>query len=165
MAEGAQLRIHRGSRTPIEVDVGGRAEIVLVPRELPVLELGDINFGLDRAVLLPPLSEDELARTSGKADETGETGETDESAASPVPENRALMAEAVFARAFAFVRENPHRCVCIAGHTDASGSGSHNDTLSENRALSVALYLKAGSREAWANTCSRTPSPTTTNTR
>ncbi len=127
----------------IEVAVGGTAEITLGPRELPVLELGDINFRLDRAVFAPPLSEAEIARTSGKDPQAEPVGP-------PAPEQRALAAEAVLARAFRFLAQNPHKLVCLAGHTDKSGSSSHNDKLSEDRALSVALYLKAGARAEWA---------------
>jgi outer membrane protein OmpA-like peptidoglycan-associated protein len=133
----------RGNRRRIEVDVGGRADLVLAPSELPVLEFGDINFRLGHAVLLPALSEQELARTSGKSPGAEPVGP-------PEPEFRALMAEAVLARVFEFLKQNPHKLVCVAGHTDASGSSSHDDKLSEDRALSVALYLEAGGREAWA---------------
>jgi len=39
------------------------------------------------------------------------------------------------------LRENPQTLIDIYGHTDSTGSDAYNQTLSENRAMSVANYL------------------------
>jgi carbonic anhydrase len=58
----------------------------------------------------------------------------------------------VIAALLEFAADHPEREVVIYGHADTAGAGAHNDTLSEQRARNVQLYL-ADEREAWAAHC------------
>ena len=52
-------------------------------------------------------------------------------------------ADPYLARLAGFLRAHPDRTVQITGHTDSTGSGAYNRSLSERRAQSVAQHLRA----------------------
>jgi outer membrane protein OmpA-like peptidoglycan-associated protein len=132
---------------------GGAARILLKRPTVETLELGGLNFRHDRCVLTPPLSQGEIEATSGK-DESRRPVEPLRAQDLPLSSQSVLRAAFELARDHAFDgrprNSQPGKRVCVAGHTDASGSSAYNDGLSVDRALSVALYLKAGGRSAWA---------------
>jgi OOP family OmpA-OmpF porin len=53
------------------------------------------------------------------------------------------------------IRQQPNGSVLVEGHTDATGSEAHNQTLSENRARSVRDYLEAQTQGAGVRFSSR----------
>jgi hypothetical protein len=104
-----------------------------LPREIVTLEVVDGMFRLDSAVVLPEA----------------------ESPSADVHE--ALTTTSVLATALRFAEANPTRTLLVAGHTDTSGTESHNQELSEARA-SVALACLEGTsvpdhRERFGELC------------
>jgi hypothetical protein len=93
------------------------------------VEFADLHFATDREILLP-LAEDP-------------DHESDTPRAAPLH---------VIAALLEFAADHPEREVVIYGHADTAGDAGHNDTLSEQRARNVQLYL-AGERDAWAAHC------------
>ncbi len=94
-----------------------------------ILEMEDINFHLDSAVLLPDFGPD--APQPGTPDQNRITG--------------LGVLYACYTQAVAY----PKQALLVAGHTDRSGPSAYNLTLSELRAQNVLAVLK-GDREAWA---------------
>jgi hypothetical protein len=56
------------------------------------------------------------------------------------------------AGALAYAREHPERYVLVVGHTDTSGTKSHNREVAERRAAHLAALLRADV-EAWVASC------------
>lgn len=104
----------------------------LVPhvQRLHLLEMEDVSFGFDSAVLLP--------RPRAAADE-------------PASQDR-ITGLAVIKVALQFADLFPEKRLLLAGHTDSAGSVKFNVTLSEERAQNVHAYLR-GDRAAWAASC------------
>ena len=94
-----------------------------------ILEMEDINFYLDSAVLLPDYGPD--APQPGTADQNRITG--------------LGVLYACYKQAVTY----PDQALLVAGHTDRSGPSAYNLALSELRAQNVLAVLK-GDREAWA---------------
>jgi len=93
-----------------------------------VLEMEDIHFHHDSAVLLPDYtSESELA---------------------PVVDDR-ITSLAVIAACYQHAKKYPERKLFIPGHTDTTGSAGYNIGLSQMRADNVAAVL-AGDKDGWA---------------
>ncbi|MBT8399867.1 MAG: hypothetical protein KJO98_05270, partial [Rhodothermia bacterium] len=93
------------------------------------LEVEDVNFHHDSAVLLPDYG------TSAAQEGVS-------------PEQRRVTGLAVLYACYRHVRENPLQTALVVGHTDRSGSRAYNQQLSELRADNVLFALK-GDREAW----------------
>jgi peptidoglycan hydrolase-like protein with peptidoglycan-binding domain len=94
-----------------------------------VLEMADVHFHHDSAVLLPDY------QASDTAD-----GDSEE-------QNHAT-ALSVLASCYVYASQNPSQVLLIAGHTDTTGRASYNLTLSEMRADNV-LHVLLGNREEW----------------
>lgn len=50
--------------------------------------------------------------------------------------------QATLARAAEYMKQNPNVHIRIEGYTDSTGSGPHNETLSDRRAATVEQYLQ-----------------------
>ncbi|MFH1965610.1 MAG: OmpA family protein [Acidobacteriota bacterium] len=57
-------------------------------------------------------------------------------------------AEPVLTKVLQVIREYPENAIVIEGHTDSEGSDSYNQTLSENRAMSVKTWLVSSGADA-----------------
>jgi len=90
------------------------------------VDYADVHFPTDREILLPGAEE-------GNAAPYG-------------PRSGSLE---VLQAILTFGADHPERRVVVYGHTDTSGSGSHNLGLSKDRARNVYLYL-TGDRDGWA---------------
>jgi outer membrane protein OmpA-like peptidoglycan-associated protein len=104
----------------------------LVPhvQRLHLLEMEDVSFNFDSAVLLPrPRAEEDAA-----------------------PSQDRITGLAVIKVALQFADLFPEKRLLLAGHTDSAGSVKFNVTLSEERAQNVHAYLR-GDRAAWAASC------------
>jgi hypothetical protein len=115
------------------VRLGTDAEHVLALQRIAaqVLELDQLCFGFDSAVLLPSFVRD--------------TG-THPGSASRIPPLVAL------SFVFRFASDHPGLKVLIVGHTDTVGGSGANLKLSDKRAQNVLRFLQ-GDREGWARTC------------
>ncbi len=105
---------------------GRKFEIVIKKNPVFILEMANVTFETDRKVLLPDIILD-----NPEGIETG------------------LLANNAFKSAIEFFYANKGKAILVAGHTDTSGSESHNDELSAERAISVLLFL-AGDKISWA---------------
>ncbi|MBS4036125.1 MAG: OmpA family protein [Ignavibacterium sp.] len=92
-----------------------------------VLEIEDVFFRLNSAVMMPDSIED----TSGTE-----------------PKENKITGLAVLKTVFIRLQEFPEQKILIAGHADTSGQKSYNLTLSELRAESV-LNLLEGNKDRW----------------
>lgn len=118
--------------------VSGSEQTLIVtvpPKQLAALEVEDGMFRLDSAVVLPE------AETPSDSD------------------HEALTATGVFAAALAFAAANSSKRCLVAGHTDTSGTESHNQPLSEERAACVRVGLEGnadpGNRDRFADLCDK----------
>ena len=98
--------------------------ITVPPKQVAALEVEDGMFRLDSAVVLPE------AETPSDS------------------EHEALTATGVFAAALAFAAANASKRALVAGHTDTSGTESHNQPLSEERAACVRVCLEGNADPA-----------------
>lgn len=97
-----------------------------------ILEVEDLHFHHDSAVLLPDYKADDSSTTSmGHERITG---------------------LAVLCACYHHVERNPAQKILIAGHTDTTGKDKYNLKLSQLRAEGV-LYALTGDRERWAEVC------------
>jgi len=120
----AKLGVHLSSGKQFRMTLSGRATV-------HVIEIEDVLFRHDSAVMLPESYENKEGEAESK-DQEKITG---------------LDAiRTVFIRA----KEYPTQRVLIAGHTDTTGRDKYNITLSEKRGHSV-LYMMLGNREEWAD--------------
>ncbi len=101
---------------------------VMIDGKVQILEMEDVLFNSDSAVLLPdkPVTdEDDLQQKVDGLE----------------------MIKAVYN----FYKENSEKKLLIIGHTDSTDDNSHNIVLSRTRARSV-YYLLTGEREKWVET-------------
>lgn len=114
----------------------GVTSVFKVPskQQITVLELDDVLFHLDSAVVLP-------------ADPDGLPEGNDSSRTSDYPEVSGMRVVAAVLR---YLARHPNKRLLIAGHTDTSGGPQYNKTLSEKRANSV-IYLLQGRRACWVS--------------
>lgn len=120
------IRVPLGATAPIALRTGIRHRIVVEYAEADVLEVQDVCFGHDRAVLLP----------CERPEPAGEAG------------LRVTDGVLLVARALEFAAENPAKSLLVVGHADASGAAAYNQALSEARARS-AVHLLRGEHERW----------------
>lgn len=108
----------------------------LRPHGLSLLEVDDVLFGTDSAVVMPcPLDGDGTPEIVADQD-------------------TALSAQGLglFYVVFRYAKQNPDARLLIAGHTDTSGRAAHNLSLSSARAATVYAILR-GQRSLWMDTC------------
>lgn len=108
--------------------VNARHQVTLTPPTVEVLDVEDSHFNFDRKVLLPELSEHDGSE--------------------PVLDTRRITGLGVIYAALSHARDHAEQGLVVTGHTDASGTASYNQKLSEERAKNVSLLLR-GEREAW----------------
>jgi len=97
-----------------------------------MVEMEDVNFHHDSAVLLPDFGDS--APADGSEEQNRVTG------------------LAVLYACYRQVREHPEQKLLIAGHTDRSGSDAYNVTLSQLRGDNI-LYALLGARADWVDIC------------
>lgn len=98
----------------------------LAPAIAVLIELEDVHFHFDSAVLLPDFA--------GDPDVVGQGGVT--------------TGLAVLAAVLGYARDNPDRKLLAAGHTDTSGPDAYNVELSQMRADGTVAALK-GDKNGW----------------
>lgn len=108
--------------------------------EVQILEMEDVLFHLDSAVMMPERPEGQSS-TQGVGDDA-----TDAQTQQEQEQASGLAALALAYRQFEFDRE---KRLLIAGHTDTSGAAQMNFELSALRAQGV-QFLIEGNREEWA---------------
>lgn len=108
-----------------------------------ILEMEDVLFHLDSAVMMPENPE-------GTSSEDGsEDDATDTEDAEIQAQQETMSGISALSLVFRQFELNPQKRILIAGHTDTSGGVRMNFELSELRAQNV-LYLLNGEREPWA---------------
>ena len=118
-------RIH-GLRT------GQRNTITVRGLRYHMLEMEDVNFHFDSAVLLPDFGE--------SAPKPGTT------------EQDRITGLGVLYACYKHAREHPDQKLLVAGHTDRSGPAYYNVMLSELRANNI-VHALMGEREEWVDIC------------
>ncbi len=105
-----------------------------------ILEMEDVLFHLDSAVMMP-------AKPEGRSSSDG-VGDNDTDAGTQQQQDQVsgLAALALCFKQFEF---DPNKRLLIAGHTDTSGQAKMNFELSAQRAQNI-QYLLEGDREQWA---------------
>ncbi|HEY0077395.1 MAG TPA: hypothetical protein VGB73_02035 [Pyrinomonadaceae bacterium] len=94
-----------------------------------VLEMEDVHFHHDSAVLLPDY-------------------EAKATAPDAPPHEDKITGLAVLRTCYQHAKAHPEQKILVAGHTDTSGSGDYNVPLSQMRADSV-LFVLLGKRDEW----------------
>jgi hypothetical protein len=95
-----------------------------------ILEVEDVHFHHDSAVLLPDFGPGEL------------------SADTPEPDR--ITGLAILAACYRHANQHASQKILIVGHTDTTGAADYNLTLSQMRADNI-LYALLGNREQWVN--------------
>ncbi len=118
-------------------------EFELDPAEVLMLEMEDVLFHLDSAVMMPE-------RPQGKSSSDGAAENATDPDDAKLQEDQdkvsGLQALALGLKQFEF---DPEKRLLIAGHTDTSGAAKMNFELSDLRAQNV-MYLLEGTRDKWA---------------
>jgi hypothetical protein len=123
-------------KTGLTLRTGERHKIILWGFNAGLLEMADVNFHRDSAVLLPDPFHDDSAGD----DASGSEAKT--------PQQR-ITGLAVLRACYRFAADHPDQRVLIAGHADASGgSDDYNFRISKLRADSVLCALM-GDRAGW----------------
>jgi len=115
----------------LTLPTGQRHQIVVPKLDVDVVEMEDVHFHHDSAVVLPW--------------RYGENAETS------ADEDR-LSGLSVVAAALRYAKANPGKKLLLAGHTDSSGKSDYNRTLSEVRAKTTRALLK-GDKAEWGGLC------------
>ncbi|HDL02537.1 MAG TPA: hypothetical protein ENH25_00230 [candidate division Zixibacteria bacterium] len=121
------------------VKTHGLAQFQAQRAKVEILEMEDVLFHLNSAVLLP-------SKPAGKSSKDGASDKELKKKQEKLSGIRAL---AVVFRQYEF---DPRKKLLIAAHTDTSGQVEPNFILSEKRAQSV-LYILNGERDKWADVC------------
>jgi hypothetical protein len=116
-------------------------EIVLDPIGVHILEMEDVLFHHNSAVMMP-----ENPQGTSSQDGAGATSESTKKGQEQITGVKAL---ALVFKQFEF---NPDQKIIIAGHTDTSGEAKYNFELSTLRSNNI-LYLLIGDRKKWAKIC------------
>ncbi len=132
MGGGAKDTLLRDLAMGSTARTGGLMELALKKVNMHILEMEDVLFHLNSAVMMPE-------RPKGASSSQG--------AAQPSQDRiSGIQALAVAFKQFEF---DPRKRMLIAGHTDTSGEPAMNFELSRQRADNV-LHLLEGKRDAWA---------------
>jgi hypothetical protein len=143
MSRVEQERIFRELVHGLRAVTGHRFDFILRLIHVHVLEVEDVLFHLDSAVMMP-------ARPEGTSSEDGtEDDATDTEDGAIQARQDVLTGIDVLAIALRQFEFDPHKRILIAGHTDTSGGIAMNFELSDQRAENV-LFLLEGNREEWA---------------
>ncbi len=108
-----------------------------------IIEMEDVLFHLDSAVMMPDNPAGKSSAQGLDDDQPGSAGATAHKEQTAVS---GLQALALVYKQFEF---DPEKRLVVAGHTDTSGAPKHNFELSEARALNV-LFLLTVDRDGWA---------------
>jgi hypothetical protein len=111
-------------------------EIILKSVKMHILEMEDVLFHLNSAVMMPENPQGKSSTQGGGASEEQKS-------------ISGLKALAIVFKQFEF---DPNQRLIITGHTDTSGTFDFNFKLSDERAMNI-LYLLDGNKEEWANIC------------
>jgi len=111
-------------------------EVTLKLVEMHILEMEDVLFHLNSAVMMPENPQGESSTQGGGAS----------------AEQKTLSGLKVLAIVFKQFEFDPNKRIIISGHTDTSGTYDFNFKLSDERAMNV-LYLLNGEKEEWAKIC------------
>lgn len=118
-------------------------EIRLKAHNVRVLEMEDVLFHHDSAVLMPE-------NPAGRSSKDGQKDDGADDLGSKFSEQQSITTGIkALALVFKQFELDPKISMTIAGHTDTSGKPKYNFTLSGERALNV-LYLLTGERDLWA---------------
>ncbi len=125
------------------------ANLTVRPLEVQILEMEDVLFHLNSAVLMPERPAEEREQSTRPQTDTGADEATEEQTA--VSGIRAL------ALVFKEIEFDPRKRIIIAGHTDTSGEPEYNFDLSDLRARNVLYLLKdeqsVSEPDEWADIC------------
>lgn len=110
---------------------GDRYKIIIPLLTVDVVEMEDIHFHFDSAVVLP-----------------WRYGENTELS----PDEQRMSGLSVIAAALRYAKANSGRKLLLAGHTDSSGQADYNRKLSKTRAEATQALLK-GDKDAWGKAC------------
>jgi hypothetical protein len=116
-------------------------DFFVTPIKVHILEMEDVLFHLDSAVMMPDAP-------AGKSSTQGTTDDP-EDAAIQAQENQlsGVRALAVTFKQFEF---DSRKRLLVAGHTDTSGAAQMNFELSDQRASAI-VHLLEGNRDEWAD--------------
>jgi len=130
----------------LSVITGRRTQVQLRRARPQVLEMEDVLFHHNSAVLMPS-SPEGLSSVDGSEDDLVDWEDID-----IMIRQGAVTGLAVLALVYREFEINPDLQMVIAGHTDTSGTAKYNFELAKLRADNV-LYLIEGSRTEWAELC------------
>jgi hypothetical protein len=111
---------------------GGLVELVLKKIIMNILEMEDVLFHLNSAIMMPE-------RPKGASSTQG----------TPQPKQDKISGIQALAVTFKQFEFDPRKRLLIAGHTDTSGDAAMNFELSQQRADNI-LHLLEGNRDKWA---------------
>jgi len=132
MGGGAKDTLLRDLAMGSTTRTGGLMELCLKKVNMHILEMEDVLFHLNSAVMMPE-------RPKGASSSQG----------APQPSQDTISGIQALAVAFKQFEFDPRKRMLIAGHTDTSGEPAMNFELSQQRANNV-LHLLEGNRDAWA---------------
>jgi peptidoglycan hydrolase-like protein with peptidoglycan-binding domain len=136
-----QISIRDLRKTPLTLKTGERHTIILTGFEGSILEMEDLHFHHDSAVLLPDPTCDDGASGDDNGDASDDGDGTD-------PQQR-ITGLAVLRACYMFAADNSTQRMLIAGHADSSGeSADYNFRISKLRADNVLCAL-TGDRAGW----------------
>gem|GEM_PF-7056882 len=118
-------------RQGVQLHSARKHRLRLRANTMSMLELDDVLFSLDSAVLMP-------YAFPGDGSESSDSEE--------------LQGLDVLYITYRYAKDHPDERLIIAGHTDTSGAPKHNLELSDARAKSAFCLLK-GKRTTWAKLC------------
>lgn len=123
-------------RGGVRLHAAKKHQVQLRPHVSTLLEVDDVLFSTDSAVVMPCPLDDE-----GKPKIVGD-------------EDTELSAQGLglFFVAFQYAKEHSPQKLLVAGHTDTTGKPAHNLDLSDARGAAVYAVL-SGDRNLWADTC------------
>ena len=113
-----------------------KTEVILKRSKIYILEMEDVLFHLNSAVMMPENPQGKSSTQGGGAD----------------PEQIEVSGLKALALIFKQFEFDPDKRMIVTGHTDTSGSYDFNFKLSDERALNI-LYLLIGNKEEWAKVC------------
>ena len=123
-----EIKLKDALKKSFTLPTGQKHKIRLIRPTVFVLDVEDSHFNFDRKVLLPDLSS-----TDGST---------------PVLDTRRVTGLGVMFAALVHAKKNASQGLFVTGHTDASGTATYNQKLSEERAANVSLLLR-GQRDDW----------------
>lgn len=127
------------------------AELILRRINVHILEMEDVLFHHDSAVMMPkaPAGESSQNGTEDDATDSSPFAGVDDTIRAGQESVTGLQALYLVFTQLEFAPTNK---IIVVGHTDTSGQAGYNFTLSDLRAQNV-LFLLTGQREDWADIC------------